>query len=60
MRFRNAAKRASSAPPEPAPEADSVPPRQSVAQLDELDELREQGILTEEEFVAERRKLLGT
>jgi Short C-terminal domain len=29
------------------------------AQLDQITELREQGILTEEEFAAERRKLLG-
>jgi hypothetical protein len=31
-----------------------------VAQLKELDELREQGILTAEELAAEKRKLLGT
>lgn len=38
------------------------PPRQTAAdpleQLRQLNELREQGILTEEEFVAEKKKLL--
>lgn len=58
--FRHAAKRANSGPPEQAPEADAAPSPQPAAQMNELNELREQGILTEEEFVAERRKLLGT
>lgn len=31
-----------------------------VDQIRELSELREQGILTEEEFTAEKKKLLGT
>lgn len=39
-------------PPEPAPSP--------AAQLKELDELREQGILTAEELAAEKRKLLET
>jgi hypothetical protein len=60
MRLRHATKRADSGPPEQAPEADAATPRQPAAQMNELNELREQGILTEEEFVAERRKLLGT
>ncbi len=38
-------------PPEPAPDP--------VEQIKELAELREQGILTEEEFAAEKKKLLG-
>lgn len=38
------------APPEPAPD--------SVERLKELAELHEQGILTEEEFAAEKKKLL--
>lgn len=37
--------------PQPAPD--------SVQQIKELAELREQGILSEEEFAAEKRKLLG-
>jgi Short C-terminal domain len=40
--------------PEGAPSSAPNP-----AQLDQIAELREQGILTEEEFAAERRKLLG-
>jgi hypothetical protein len=40
----------------PAPE----PPADPVGQLEELAELQEQGILTAEEFAAEKKKLLGT
>jgi hypothetical protein len=39
----------------PAPEPAADP----VEQIKELAELREQGILTEEEFAAEKKKLLG-
>jgi hypothetical protein len=38
-------------PPEPAPEL--------AEQIKELTELREQGILTEEEFAVEKKRLLG-
>ena len=38
----------------------SVPTADLAEQLKELAELREQGILTEEEFAAEKKKLLGT
>jgi Short C-terminal domain len=31
-----------------------------VEQIEQLAELREQGILTEEEFAAEKKRLLGT
>jgi hypothetical protein len=41
--------------PGPPPEVVSDP----VDQLKQLHELREQGILTEEEFSAEKKKLLG-
>jgi len=41
--------------PGPPPEAALDP----VDQLKQLHELREQGILTEEEFSAEKKKLLG-
>jgi hypothetical protein len=34
-------------------------PSSSAAQFDQIVELREQGILTEEEFAAEKKKLLG-
>jgi hypothetical protein len=41
------------AAPAPAPQADMI------TQLKELGELRDQGILTEEEFAAQKAKLLG-
>jgi Short C-terminal domain len=44
-------------PPAPAPAA--APPSDPVAQLRELAKLRDDGILTEEEFAAEKRKVLG-
>jgi hypothetical protein len=43
-------------PPAPAPAAPEV---DTVAQLRELAKLRDDGILTEEEFAAEKRKILG-
>jgi putative oligomerization/nucleic acid binding protein len=60
MRLRLVAKRANSGRPEQALEVDAARPRRPVAQMKELDELREQGVLTEEEFVAEQKELLGT
>ncbi|HKP89573.1 MAG TPA: SHOCT domain-containing protein [Thermoleophilaceae bacterium] len=44
---------AAAPPPAPAPAADPI------AQLKELGELRQQGILTDEEFAAQKAKLLG-
>jgi hypothetical protein len=41
------------AQPEPEPEVDPI------AQLRELAKLRDDGILTDEEFAAEKRKILG-
>jgi len=41
------------APPPPAPAPDPI------EQIKELNELRTQGILTDEEFSAEKKKLLG-
>jgi hypothetical protein len=41
--------------PEEAPSSAPDP-----AQVDQITELREQGILTEEEFTAEKKKLLGS
>ena len=46
------------AEPEPAP-APMAPPVDPVEQLRELAKLRDDGILTEEEFAAEKRKVLG-
>jgi len=43
-------------PPAAAPAAPAADP---VAQLKELAELRDQGILTEEEFSAQKAKILG-
>jgi hypothetical protein len=60
-----AAKRGASAGQEPqAPEAFDEPAApepapDSVEQLKELTELREQGLLTADEFAAEKKKLLG-
>jgi hypothetical protein len=42
--------------PAPAPEAPEV---DTVAQLRELAKLRDDGILTDEEFTAEKKKILG-
>lgn len=53
-----AAKRANAGPQEAREAGDAAPP-EPVERVKELDELREQGILTEEEFAAEKKKLLG-
>jgi hypothetical protein len=45
-------------PPEPAPEP-AAPQQDVVSQLRELAQLRDDGILTEEEFAAQKAKLLG-
>ncbi len=44
-------------PPAQAPAADSMDDK--IAQLKQLGELHEQGILTDEEFAAQKAKLLG-
>jgi hypothetical protein len=44
-------------PPAPAPAA--PPAGDPIAELRELAKLRDDGILTEEEFAAEKRKILG-
>lgn len=45
--------------PAPAPAAPSLSTTDLVTQLKSLAELRDQGILTEEEFAAQKAKLLG-
>jgi hypothetical protein len=45
------------APPQAAPAQPSVDP---VQQLKELGELRDSGVLTEEEFAAQKAKILGS
>ena len=47
------------AQPAPAPAAPSAPPRDAVQQLKELADLKAQGILTDEEFAAEKAKILA-
>jgi hypothetical protein len=49
--FRASEAQGEGSPPEPA--------QDPVEQIKELSELREQGILTEEEFAAEKKTLLG-
>ena len=46
------------APPPPPPPA-AAPAADPVAELRQLAKLRDDGILTEEEFAAEKRKILG-
>ena len=43
----------------PAAPPPAAPPQDPVAQLRELAKLRDDGILTDEEFAAEKRKVLG-
>jgi hypothetical protein len=47
-------------PPQPAPAAPAASGGSTVEQLKELAELKDQGILTEEEFAAQKAKLLGS
>ncbi len=47
------------APPAQAPAAPAAPAADPIQQLKELGELRDKGILTEEEFAAQKAKLLG-
>jgi hypothetical protein len=46
-------------PPAPAPAPAAAAP-DPIAQLKELAELKDQGVLTEEEFAAQKAKILGT
>jgi hypothetical protein len=49
------------AEPEPAPAAaPAAPAADPIAQLKELAALKDQGILTEEEFAAQKAKILGS
>jgi hypothetical protein len=58
-----AQQQAQQAPPQPAAPAPQAAPAggesTTIAQLKELAELKAQGILTEEEFAAQKAKLLG-
>lgn len=54
---QQAAMTAQAAPAAPAPSAG--PSDETIAQLEKLGQLKAQGILTEEEFAAQKAKLLG-
>jgi Short C-terminal domain len=43
----------------PAPSAPAAPPRDAVQQLKDLADLKAQGILTDEEFAAQKAKILA-
>jgi hypothetical protein len=45
--------------PAPAAPAPAAPAADPIAQLKQLAELKDQGILTEEEFAAQKAKILG-
>jgi hypothetical protein len=46
-------------PPQYAPEPGPAPQQDMVQQLKDLAELKDQGILTEEEFAAQKARILG-
>jgi Short C-terminal domain len=46
-------------PPPPAPAAPAAPAADPIEQLKQLGALHQQGILTDEEFAAQKAKLLG-
>ena len=48
------------AEPAPAPAAPASPAADPIAQLKELGELRDSGVLTDEEFAAQKAKILGS
>jgi len=48
------------AEPAPAPAAPAAPAADPIAQLKELGELRDSGVLTDEEFAAQKAKILGS
>jgi hypothetical protein len=47
------------AAPAPPPAAPAAPAKSTIDQLKELGELKSQGVITEEEFAAQKAKLLG-
>ena len=48
------------AEPAPAPAPAAAPAADPIAQLKELGELRDSGVLTDEEFAAQKAKILGS
>lgn len=57
---REAAYQQQTAPQAPPPAAAAATQDDMVAQLKQLAELKDQGILTEEEFAAQKAKILGS
>jgi hypothetical protein len=53
------AQQAAAAPQQAAPPPPAAPQTDVVEQLQKLAELKQQGILTDEEFTAQKQKLLG-
>jgi hypothetical protein len=51
---------AAQAAPAPAPAPAAPPPKDTVTQLKELADLKSQGILTDEEFQAQKTKILAS
>ena len=47
-------------PPQAAPAAPAAPAPDPIAQLKELGELHQSGVLTDEEFAAQKAKILGS
>ena len=47
-------------PPPPPPQAEAAPAADPIAQLKDLAELKEKGILTDAEFQAQKAKILGS
>ena len=58
-RISNASPQASVTPTRP-PLSPQEPGQDFIAQLERLGDLKERGILTEEEFLAQKKKILGT
>jgi hypothetical protein len=56
---REAEEAAAAQAPPAQPQAPQAEAQDPIEQLKQLNELRQQGILTEEEFTAEKKKLLG-
>jgi hypothetical protein len=48
------------APPPPAPAAAPEPAEDPIEQIERLGKLKEEGLLTDEEFAAQKAKILGT
>lgn len=45
---------------QPVPQAAPTPQEDTLSQLERLGDLKDQGVLTEEEFQAQKAKILGT